>query len=298
MRIGYVGKHEDTNSNDEEGAIYHALQQLGHRVDRLRESRGRNAWKIRCDMLLFHKWHDVVTLKKCGAPKVFWYFDLVEFKDRTMRERSQSRGAWMKAIIPRVDLGFCTDGDWVKKDQTGKLVWLPQGADQRVAGRGAPLGEDEEAPPPILFTGTRYGGRERESWVNEMSINYRTAFNHVTGGVHGDALKNLIAKSSIVVAPDAPITHHYWSNRVYLMLGYGAFLLHPYCIDLASQYTHGQEIVFYKNRADLHDKIKRYYNDAEERRRISDNALSRTLREHTYINRCRELIRRFEERPR
>jgi len=181
-RIGYVAKH-DSGGNDDEGAIHHALTVLGHDVQRLREKKGYMARKIpSVDFILFHKWHGPVALRGLTTPKVFWYFDLVEYPDTTLESRNQTRREWMRSIIPHVDLGFCTDGDWVAKDTTSKLFWLPQGADSRMTGFGTPL---EDHPPPILFTGIRRGGIQRAGFVDEMQVNYRQSFNHIDAGLHG-----------------------------------------------------------------------------------------------------------------
>lgn len=293
MRIIYVANHGQRNADDE-GAITHALTSLGHTVERIHESDGRSARRARGDWMLFHKWSDLRSLKRVGIPKVFWYPDLVTFPDPTMARRNAARMAWMREVIPLVLLGACTDGDWVARDQTGKLVWLTQGADSRVVGAG--VSPCDDALPPILFTGIRAGGRGRVSFVDEMTINYREAFSHITAGMYGRDLANWIAGSKIVVAPDAPVTDHYWSCRVYHALGFGAFLLHPYCAGLTSHYEDGKEIVYYRTRAELHDKIKYYFDRPEERQRITAAGLERTLREHTYTHRCEVLVSTVERR--
>lgn len=298
MNIVYVAKH-DSGGNDDEGAIHYALESLGHKVQRVREVMGHKAPNVEGDVCLFHKWEDVASIRRMPCPKVFWYFDLVEYEDPTLAKRNANRVAWMRRIVPAVDLGFCTDGDWVNKDQSGKLLRLLQGADVRYAGRGEGQDIDCDPPintPPILLTGIRNGGRLRSSFVDEMAITYGTSFQNVTHGIHQQSLADLIARSRFIVAPDGPVTDHYWSNRVYNTLGFGGFLLHPYCATLTQHYHHGREIVYYANRRELHELIKQYWNAPEERLRIAMGGLDRTLREHTYTHRCRQLMNIIRER--
>jgi hypothetical protein len=301
MRILYVAKHE-SGDNDDEGAIYHALTELGHEVDRIREVRGHRAPMLadRADFVLFHKWEDTPTMRAIKKPKVFWYFDLVRYPDETLAGRNNLRATWMENVTKVVDLGFCTDGDWVNQDTTGKLIRLTQGADTRVAG----LGEQHVCPlcngswsagTPVCFTGTRTGGRQRSSCVADLEARYGERFKIITG-VHGRQLANLIRNAQIMVAPDGPATDHYWSNRVYLTLGFGGFLLHPYCQTLTEQYTDGKEIILYRGRQDLFDKIDHYLTRPEEREWIRAAALKRTLAEHTYTHRCRTLIETVQRR--
>lgn len=294
MKILYLAKHGKIgNTNDDEGAITYALEQLGHEVEVMQE-RGVptiDRWPA-ADFLLFHHWYDLKSIQKIRIPKVFWYFDLVEFPDNTLKRRNHTRASWMRHTIPLIDLGFCTDGDWVTQDKSGKLVRLMQGADSRVTGPGTHPRET----PPILFAGThRTGGTARSSFVQEMSGRYGSDFN-VVRRVHGRNLANLIAGTSIVVAPDSPITDNYYSNRIYITLGFEGFILHPYSESLAEHYVTDVEIALYKNREDLYCKIGYYLGQPHQRTQIAHAGYLRTMENHTYKHRCAELIRIVQER--
>jgi hypothetical protein len=303
VRIVYVAKH-DSGGNDDEGAIHHALVTLGHDVQRLRECKGHFAHRLEGDMLLFHHWLDPIVLDRAKGKmrRVFWNFDLVDWpSDPSLIPRCLRRKEWMDTVMPRVELGFCTDGDWVQKHPE-KLRWLTQGADQRYVGMGGQVQCGEcGAPkdlPPILFTGIgQGGGKERESFARELRSGYGPLFNHVERKLHGDQLKRTISSSNIIVAPDSPITSMYWSNRVYITLGYGGFLLHPYAEGLAFQYKDVQHLVFYDTRTELLQLIDTYMDKSmlETRRYIARAGLEHTIKNHTYLQRCRELIATVEK---
>lgn len=308
MKVLYIARHGQARSNDDEGAIQYAFEQLGHQVTAVRETKAKNAYRhakeYKHDLVLFHHWDDEATLKELGGlgiPRVFWYFDLVQQDDPTLESRNSRRRSWMERTIPNVDLGFCTDGDWVywwnnfgPQDQREKLVRLNQGADIRVAGPGvAPEGS---AVVPLLFTGTHKGGSQRESFIAEMTETYGSMFRWIERNTYARRLADVIAQSHIVLAPDSPVTNLYWSNRVYNALAFGAFLLHPLAHCLIAQYHDTKDLVYYRSREDLHDKIRYYLGEPEARERIAKSGMQRTLREHTYTNRVAELVKTLRTR--
>lgn len=303
MRILYVARHNQPFGNDDEGSIAFALRKLGHEVDCVPETDGSPAQRFDLlnryganehDLCLFHKWNDLEAMKKLHYPKVFWYFDLVDYNDPSLIGRCKTRRDWMASVMPMADLGFCTDGDWVDRHPI-KLVWLMQGADERVMGRYEKVGHG--APRSILFTGSHQRcGNGRESFVNEMKQTYRHQFTHTVSGAYRTALMELIGRTKVVVAPDHPVTDQYWSNRVYVSLGFGAFMIHPYCEGLKRHYTNGIDLEMYADREELHDLIKRALNDEAWRNRVSDAGFRRTLKEHTYTHRVRSLLDTVQNR--
>lgn len=289
MRICYVAKHDQRRSNDDEGAICHALEALGHEVVRISEHDRLNYGRLTGDLLLFHGWHDFESIRRTRMPRAFWYFDLVDFPDPTLRARCDARVEWVRRVTELCDVGFLTDGDWVAGDRSGKLHWLPQGTDERKIYRGRPL-----AVAPVVFTGiSRGGGVQRESFVAEMERVWGPKFCHVPKGAYGRDLADLAAGTRVVVAPDSPVTPRYWSNRAYLAAGHGAVLLHPAC-GLEEHYRDGVEVAFYHSRTELHEMIEYYLSHPGERAAMSAAAMARTTTKHTYRHRCEQLVRAVE----
>ena len=292
MKFLYIAKH-GSGGNDDEGAIAACLQELGHEVVLANED-------IRftdtiADVVLFHHWRQCEVLNSIQGLqpfKAFWCFDLIDWRgDSTLARRCEERRAWVKKATEVCDVGFLTDGDWVARDHGRKLHWLPQGFDTRIDVIAAKKELD------IVFTGIENGGEERRSFVREMRERYGTRFTHVPKGCYGTSLSELLARARIVVAPDAPITDRYWSNRVYNTLGRGAFLLHPYTEGLCRQYGPA-ELAMYQDRADLHSKIEYFLQPENQSTAIAYTVLgqSRTLQHHTYMHRVLELVSVLEER--
>lgn len=296
MKIIYVAKHHSGDNNDED-AISYALELLGHEVIRIFEKSGTQAMFTDGDFLLFHKWEDFHTLSRVKIPCVFWYFDLVKSNDPLLVEkRNPLREDWMRQAIPRSLLGFCTDGDWVAEDKTGKLVHLMQGADERFIGPGRP---NSVEVAPVVFTGLVRNGLSRMMHVEQLQAHLGDRFEIIGNGGHrgrrhGRDLADLFASAEIVVAPDGPNTHRYWSNRVYLTLGFAGFLLHPYCELLTRHYEPDTELVYYRSRPELLDKIDYYLSNPQERLRLRKAGYEKTLSHHLYRHRCAELIKIVE----
>lgn len=252
MRILYVGKH-GSGGNDDEGAITYALEVLGHTVITVREQEASSVDldSIKADLLLCHGWHDLRTLSAVKSmPKSFWYFDRVNDPDQSLVNRNNHRMSWVSEITNIVDIGFCTDGDHVAGDTSGKLHWLTQGADERVVGRG--VATDRNAPPILITASVVNGGDRRRRFIADFKERWGPSVRVVEKGVHGRAMANLIASAKVVVAPQHPSSDRYWSNRVYQSLGFGAVLIHPNCDHLREHY--GDSVSWYRSEGQL-DKL-------------------------------------------
>lgn len=289
MKILYLAKH-DSGGNDDEGAITHALEQLGHRVERLRESRAHIAFKMKdCDFLLCHHCHYFKALQNVAIPKVFWCFDLIDYpKDSSLAPRNAKRKEWARGITSVCDLGFLTDGDWVAQDQTGKLRWLQQGFDERL--RPALLGGEKDID--ILFTGiSRGGGREREAWISRMKEAWQSRFVHVEKGTHREELATLVSRARVVACPNSPVTDRYCSNRVWNMAGLGACVVHPVCESLESM---AGMVWFYPTVEYLDQILKWLLSHVSFSVAVGASAREEVLARHTYRHRCAALVGEVE----
>lgn len=298
-KVLYVARHDQVDSNDDEGAVSYALEQLGWEVTKVNEGNPLPEITAEFSFCLFHKWSQPSVIETLWCPAVFWYFDLVTWpSDATLHRRSSSRMDWMKKtlMLKQVEVGFCTDGDWVAEDKTGKLVCLRQGCDERVTGVGdGSLGVSCD----VLFTGiSNLGGTQRRSFVDDVSRRYGTRFRHYPNGLHGPSLRNQIAAAKVVVCPDSPVTDRYWSNRVYQAMGFGGMVLHPYTKGLADEVQDGDGIVYYHDRADLFDKIDHYVSplSKDENQRCRKRALKVAEGKLTYRHRVESMLHHLKVR--
>lgn len=269
LKFVYICNRFGKASDRTEEHIINGLERLGHTVDVYEESDMRIFKDLpHGDVLLFHKYDEADKIARFRGLKIFWYFDKIDFKD--------ARLEWAKKILPVVDMGFTTDGDWAKTSP--KLHVIRQGCAATTFFPEANYQYD------VGFTGTIYG--ERLSEINAIREKHDV---ETFEGFHNDALNRLCGMVKIFIAPQYPSTENYWSNRVYLTMGNGGFILHPYKDELAKEYEEGHEIVMYKNKKDLLEKIDYYLSNNNERERIRRNGFNKTKRNYTYYHRINQI---------
>ncbi len=78
--------------------------------------------------------------------------------------------------------------------------------------------------------------------------------------------------------------------RTFETLGCGTFLLTNYTPNLEKLFVIGEELITYQNKDDLDVKVNFYLNTPHEVYRIAQNGLKRVLKDHTYKERCKQLL--------
>jgi spore maturation protein CgeB len=79
--------------------------------------------------------------------------------------------------------------------------------------------------------------------------------------------------------------------RPFELAGCGAFVISSYVEGMENYYLPDQEMVFYRGREELIQKVLYYLEHPEERQRIAKAGYERTIKEHTYENRFREIFK-------
>lgn len=265
----YYANHGNSESDDSEGHIVYSLLKLGHRVNRVHQSASEVP---NGDVLLFHKGGKYIQtiLRNFKGKKICWFWDKVW----------HSRQDYIFQILPYTDKIFFSDKAWVDKNPHKKFKILRQGIGEKDAKKGL---VKEEYKCDIAFTGSIYG--EREKWIRQLT---KYEFKHFNS-VYNRDFYDLCASAKILIAPPYPSDDDYWSSRVYITLGSGGFLLHPYCRGLEQEY--GDSLVFYKNTEDMHEKIEFYLKNEREREKIRIKGFLKTVNEFTYTKRVEELCK-------
>jgi len=86
--------------------------------------------------------------------------------------------------------------------------------------------------------------------------------------------------------------------HLYEATGVGAMLISDEKSNLGELFEIGTEIESYRDADELIDKVRYYLSHEDERARIARAGQARTLREHTYLHRMRELEQLLEPRLR
>ena len=117
---------------------------------------------------------------------------------------------------------------------------------------------------------------------------------------HGEAwaldMYKVLAESKITINRHIDVAENYANNmRLYEATGMGTMLLTDKKDNLGDLFKTGIEVVEYSSPKDLVKKVKYYLKNEKERTRIARKGQLRTLRDHTYNVRMKELIKIIEK---
>jgi hypothetical protein len=122
---------------------------------------------------------------------------------------------------------------------------------------------------------------------------------HYNGEAWGIEMFRILASSRIVLNRHIADARQYANNmRLYEATGVGALLVTDAKENLADLFDPGSEVVAYTDASDLVNQVRRYLADEDARDEIAAAGQARTLREHTYAVRMRELVPLLESRLR
>lgn len=278
IEILYLANHGNKVDDDTEGHILKGLRELGSTVYQIHESTDRSILGLDADWLLFHKWYNPELLKKWHKKSAFWYFDKVEFN-------GSQRSRWMRDTIPLVTKGFLTDGTWLRENPSDKLKLLRQGCGEKL------IPSNKQFSAKLAFTGTLYAGRAE--WYKKLENRHKGQITALRG-VHNEDLYAACAQIPIFVAPPSPSDDRYWSSRVYMTLGAGGFLLHPYCKELAKEFKDKVDLVYYRSQGELERYIDYYLAHPKEREAIKVHGFKTCHTKFSYKNRCQNLLKAIQ----
>ena len=111
------------------------------------------------------------------------------------------------------------------------------------------------------------------------------------GEVWGIDMYHILLQSKMTINTHINVAENYANNmRLYEATGCGAMLITDYKDNLGELFKIGKELVCYKNIEELIELIKYYATNDKERKIIAKNGQRRTLTEHTYFNRMKEML--------
>jgi len=111
-----------------------------------------------------------------------------------------------------------------------------------------------------------------------------------TAEVRGEKLNDLY--NSAIVIGDSVYSPHYWSNRIYEVLGRGGFLIHPMIEGIEKEFKPFKHFIPYNHHdyKGLKEKIDYFLEHEEERDKIRMAGFAYCKKNHTLDNRCRQFL--------
>ncbi|MFA5377911.1 MAG: glycosyltransferase [Dehalococcoidia bacterium] len=98
------------------------------------------------------------------------------------------------------------------------------------------------------------------------------------------------SRIAFIPTPPREAPKQYWSNRIYLATATGTPCVVGWTEGLDEQFEDERDVLYFRTQAEMISQVSRLKADPELRRRIGLAGRERTLREHTYQARSRQLI--------
>ena len=304
MRVLYLGNFEQAWNT--ESYVARAFKRIGHAVHRLNEAEtseqvlGNAIRETQPDLFLFAKGRlngnfdpAVAGVRRClhefghlCRNKACWVFDLLR------PEFSRERWTWARSVNECVDVFFMTDG--YSAEQLNRAVVLRQG----VPDDFRPGVWQAAYDAPAAFLGGAYGPRKAflDRIATEVKNRLGKAILHVPEGVRGAALSDLMASVTCVIGPDYPAYPSYWSNRLYVVTGYGGLFLGPEVVGMSQEGWVPWVHYWPFNPADPWDALEQVLRanvEPEAARRIAAAGTALCRERFTYDRRVQELLERL-----
>jgi hypothetical protein len=151
--------------------------------------------------------------------------------------------------------------------------------------RGNTVLEDAARRAPIAFW-----GRGADEWPRDSPL--RTGYR---GEAWGLDMLRVLARARIALNRHIDAAAGFANNmRLYEATGVGTMLLTDEGANLAELFEPGREVVTYRDADELVAKLRHYLAHEDERAAIARAGQERTLRDHGYAERMRELVRILE----
>ena len=270
MLIGFASCFSDWHTEVE---ICDYLEKAGHEVHRYHYP------NMDYEKFLTKKFDLVITSlpqlfppgfwERVKSPKIAWYFDWIQgFASREPQ--------YLEALKP-FDLTISTDG-WIDMYEKNGIErrWLPHACDLRTYH---PLTKTPGVA--VGFIGHVYTP-ERQGLLNSLK---RYDFRHYGNREEcwGPKYSQVCNSVKIMVGDNfRNDIQCYWSDRLYLSLGCGAFLMYPRVPGIEKFFKDGEHLILFDNVRDLHRKIDHYLKRPSERERISKNGAEEVRKNHNW----------------
>lgn len=279
-----------------ENWIADALNRGGHYCHRFEKTSnsweyftGRVLYKDKPEAVLFSKIPDIPLDKfkkfreAYKGKIIFWTFDY-------MRDPSN---AWYWPMAPLADLCFQTDGTdhdgWYEDNKVNRVELHQAAAPQHDLPLGTSFTEEDldKWEYDVVFMGSLYHDRRKKlhKYLEGLGVKYKH-FGAPEEELWGADFAKACYFSKIIIGDNYINTiPGYWSDRSYLTLGCGAFLITANVPFIEKSFGVGYHLETYNSINDLKHHIE-YYLPREGRRKLMALAGYRHVRKyHTYDKR-------------
>jgi hypothetical protein len=304
MRIAVVTNSRDGHGNLANGMrVLSALRALGHDVQHMDHHAATDKGRLERQELILC-FGTVVTAesqrpglvsriraaKSPGAILAMWYFDLCNPRMKNSPQKYRT----MTKIAPLLDWLFMTDGSHDWSDKVPHAMNLMQGVDSsEFVGKN--VAQPESRLRDVIFTGGFAPPfQDRLEALRELRKHFSVGVfgRNSQRRIYGDDFYSEHQKSRVVFVPTPPreAPRRYWSNRIYLATATGTPCVVGWTEGLDDHFQDERDVLYFRTPAEMVERVAWFKADPELRARIGMAGRTRTLEEHTYLARSRQLM--------
>ncbi|MDO8885720.1 glycosyltransferase [Candidatus Oleimmundimicrobium sp.] len=299
--LGYFNSEEGYWGTPNEFFIKKQLKRSGNTITILSKN---NIWdlkkvvdKVNPDVILFSFLGNIDykrlkdVLSATPAKKVMWTFDWMFLERRLPLFLKQ--GKLMDLVVTTEDVV-----DWSHYGLNHTCI--RQGVDKALHKKVA---FSKRYANDLVFVGNVYN-KERVNFLRKVANKYQLKVygNNCSsdlengGRVFNDDLCKVYSSCKIALGDNSQsVNDGYWSNRVYLALGCGAFFLTPYVKGLEEEFENYKHLVWYKTEDEMFYLIDRFLKDEKKRKQIALNGYEFVHKNYSYEKRTKKLIKEIEK---
>ncbi len=293
MKIFYYGMFSGPGFC--ENWIADALNRHGHYCHRIEKT--QVDWEFfvsgvriqKPDAVLFSKIPEVTAKqfkefrKSYKGKIIFWTFDY-------MRDQSNS---WYWPLAPMADVAFQTDGidhdGWYEDNKVNRVELHQAAAPQHDLPTDFTQEDLDKWECDVMFMGSLYTDRRKKlnKYLGGLGVNYKH-YGHPGKELWGSDFAKACYFSKIVVGDNYTNTiPGYWSDRSYLTLGCGAFLITAHVPFIERFFGISHHLETYETMDDLKVHIEYYLPREANRKLIALEGYRHVRKHHTYDNRIK-----------
>lgn len=291
MKIFYYGMFEGPGYC--ENWIADALNRNGHYCSRIEktlvdwETFTEALFVTKPDAVLFSKIPEVSQglfekfRKDFEGKIIFWTFDY-------MRDPSNT---WYWPLAPIADICFQTDGvdhdGWYEDNKVNRVELHQAASPQHDLPRDVTQEDLEKWNYDVVFMGSLYTPRRERlhKALEDLGVNYKH-FGAPEPELWGSDFSKACFFSKIIIGDNYINTvPGYWSDRSYLTLGCGAFLITAHVPFIERSFAIGKHLVTYETIDDIKKFVEYYLPRESARKLIALEGYKYVRKHHTYDNR-------------
>ena len=122
----------------------------------------------------------------------------------------------------------------------------------------------------------------------------KLGFKNVKNYVFKDEIPNLVSKIKIILVLNSSCSSpYYWSDRIHIMIGSGAFCLTQNIEGIQETYLPNEHHIIFNNQSEIENLISEWINKDFEREEMREKGYQHAIKNHSYNNRVKEFLKRI-----